>query len=67
MPEPQTIQRLRGLILSATDLHSMNPEWTDAMIEDYLHHLAGMKVRMFIAVTNPIHEVWTVRLRPCGF
>jgi len=31
-----TIAQLRGLVLSAADLRVMNPDWTDAMIEDYL-------------------------------
>ena len=39
MPDPPTIQRLRGLVLSAVDLHNMNPDWTDAMVEDYLNIL----------------------------
>jgi len=39
MPDPPTIQRLRGLVLSASDLHSMNPEWEEAMVEDYLNIL----------------------------
>ena len=30
------IQSLRGLVLSAPELRQLNPEWTDAMIEDYL-------------------------------
>jgi hypothetical protein len=36
MPDPSTIERLRGLILSASELRSMHPEWSAAMIEDYL-------------------------------
>jgi len=36
MPDPTTIERLRGLVLSANDLSSLT-EWPDALIEDYLN------------------------------
>lgn len=32
-----TARRLRGLILSATELRKLHPTWNDAMIEDYLN------------------------------
>jgi len=32
-----TARLLRGLILSAIELRTMHPDWTDAMIEDYLN------------------------------
>lgn len=35
MPDP-TKARLRGLVLSATELRMMHPEWNSEMIEDYL-------------------------------
>lgn len=38
MPDPATIQRLRGLVLSATELKAMT-QWPDALIEDYLNIL----------------------------
>lgn len=30
------VDNLRGLVLSAAELSVLNPEWSDAMIEDYL-------------------------------
>lgn len=30
------VDSLRGLVLSATELRNMNPDWTPEMIEDYL-------------------------------
>ena len=36
MPDPKTIERLRGLVLSAGDLRSLT-NWPDALIEDYLN------------------------------
>ena len=36
MPDQLTAQKLRGLVLSASELKRMNPEWSDAMVEDYL-------------------------------
>lgn len=30
------VDNLRGLVLSAAELSILNPEWSDAMIEDYL-------------------------------
>ena len=35
MPDPKTIERLRGLILSANDLKALT-DWPDALVEDYL-------------------------------
>lgn len=32
-----TARNLRGLILSATELKQIHPEWSDAFIEDYLN------------------------------
>lgn len=32
-----TVQRLRGLALTSTELRQLNPEWSDTMIEDYLN------------------------------
>jgi len=36
MPDSKTIERLRGLILSANDLKALS-DWPDALIEDYLN------------------------------
>ena len=36
MPDPTTIERLRGLVLSANDLKGLT-DWPDALIEDYLN------------------------------
>ena len=36
MPDPTTIERLRGLVLSANDLRVLI-DWPDALIEDYLN------------------------------
>jgi hypothetical protein len=41
MPEPTTVERLRGLILSAQDLRSLT-DWPDALIEDYLNILDNL-------------------------
>lgn len=41
MPDPKTIERLRGLILSANDLKSLT-DWPDALIEDYLNILDNL-------------------------
>lgn len=38
MPDPTTVEQLRGLILSAQDLRSLT-DWPDALIEDYLNIL----------------------------
>ncbi|NIP50491.1 MAG: hypothetical protein GWN13_00675, partial [Phycisphaerae bacterium] len=39
MADPATSELLRRLVLSAIELRQMNPDWTDAMIEDYLNIL----------------------------
>ena len=31
-----TVQKLRGLFLSAIVIKDLNPDWSEAMIEDYL-------------------------------
>ena len=36
------MNNLRGLVLSASDLRQENPDWTDAMIEDYLAILENL-------------------------
>ena len=41
MPDPRTIERLRGLILSANDLMSL-VEWPAAVVEDYLNILDNL-------------------------
>lgn len=38
MPDPSTVQRLRGLVLDATELRRMT-DWPPALIEDYLNIL----------------------------
>jgi hypothetical protein len=37
VPDPTTIERLRGLILSAADIRALQPELTGSFIEDYLN------------------------------
>lgn len=37
-----TARNLRGLILSALELRQLHPEWSDAMIEDYLNILDNL-------------------------
>jgi len=41
MPDPKTIERLRGLALSALDLKSLT-DWPDALVEDYLNILDNL-------------------------
>lgn len=41
MPDPTTISKLRGLILSAAELRQMT-DWPDALIEDYLNLLDNL-------------------------
>ena len=36
MPDPKTIEQLRGLVLSALDLKALT-DWPDALVEDYLN------------------------------
>ena len=36
MPDPRTIERLRGLVFSAVELREQHPDWKDSFIEDYL-------------------------------
>lgn len=48
MADPLT-SRYRGLILNATELKALNPEWSDRMIEDYLELL-----RYLFEVSNEV-------------
>lgn len=41
MPDPTTIERLKGLLLSANDLKTLT-DWPDALIEDYLNILDNL-------------------------
>lgn len=41
MPDPKTIERLRGLVLSANDLKGLT-DWPDVLIEDYLNILDNL-------------------------
>lgn len=41
MPDPKTIEHLRGLMLSANDLRALT-DWPDALIEDYLNILDNL-------------------------
>jgi len=41
MPNPKTTERLRSLVLSATDLGDMT-DWPEALIEDYLNTLDNL-------------------------
>jgi hypothetical protein len=46
MPDTKTTQRLRGLVLSASELKTMT-QWPDALVEDYLNLLDN-----FITIAN---------------
>ena len=50
MPDPTTIERLRGLVLSASDLKSLT-DWPDSLIEDYLNIVDNL-----ITLSNLIDE-----------
>ena len=41
MPDPKTIELLRGLVLSANDLKGLT-DWPDALVEDYLNILDNL-------------------------
>jgi hypothetical protein len=41
MAEANTIERLRGLVLSAAELHDMT-DWPDALVEDYLNIVSNI-------------------------
>jgi len=41
MPDPKTIELLRGLVLSASDLKGLT-DWPDALVEDYLNILDNL-------------------------
>jgi len=51
MPDPTTIQRLRGLVLSANDLKTLT-DWPDALIEDYLSIIDGLALLADLVDTN---------------
>lgn len=62
MPDPTTVQRLRGLVLSANDLKELNPEWHSAMIEDYLNiidNLITLANLLDIEIDQKIEEIST--------
>jgi len=48
---------LRGLVLSATELKAMNPEWADAMIEDYLANIDN--IQTVASVVNQKQDILT--------
>jgi len=61
MPDPKTIERLRGLVLSALDLKTMT-NWPDALIEDYLNivdNLILLSDLLDIEIDTKIEEIST--------
>ena len=61
MPDPTTIERLRGLVLSANDLSSLT-EWPDALIEDYLNivdNLITISNLLDVQIDQKIEEIPT--------
>jgi hypothetical protein len=55
------LNRYRGLILSATELKALNPEWSDRMIEDYLELLRFLfEVSNEVDIKNNIIKATTV-------
>lgn len=62
MPDPSTISRLRGLVLSAVELREMNPGWTDSQIEDYLSLIENFELIaniLDIEIDQKIEEIAT--------
>ena len=51
MGNPSTIERLRGLILSAAELQTLT-DWPDALVEDYLNILDNL-----ITITNEVNNL----------
>jgi len=58
MPDPTTIERLRGLRLSANDLKSLT-DWPDALVEDYLIILDNLTAIAEVLDDLKIEEVAT--------
>lgn len=61
MPDPKTAQRLRGLILSASELKAMTG-WPDALVEDYLNLLDNLIIisdLLDIEIDQKIEEIST--------
>ena len=61
MPDPTTIERLKGLILSAKDLRELT-DWPGALIEDYLNILDNIIVLatlLDIEIDQKIEEIPT--------
>ncbi|EKD50997.1 MAG: hypothetical protein ACD_62C00371G0001 [uncultured bacterium] len=56
-----TSQRLRGLVLSATELRMLNPQWSDAMIEDYLNFWDNL-VQLADVVDTKVDTLLTVKI-----
>lgn len=42
MPDPATIERLRSSVLSAVALKELQPDWSDAIIEEWLNFLDSL-------------------------
>lgn len=56
-----TSDRYRGLVLGATELRDLNPEWPDRMIEDYLELLRFLfEVSDEVDVKNNIIKTTTL-------
>lgn len=61
MPDPTTIELLRGLVLSANELKSLT-DWPDALIEDYLNivdNLITIANLLDIEIDQKIEEIPT--------
>ena len=59
-----TIEKLRGLILSANELQSLNPDWKPAMIEDYLTIFENI-IKLADLIDIEIHQ--TIEEVPTNF
>lgn len=62
MPDTKTIDRLRGLALSPDEIKKMNPNWPDAMIEDYLAILDSLEIiatLLDVEIDQKIEEIST--------
>lgn len=42
MPDPLTVDRLRSSVLSAVSLKELQPNWSDAVIDEWLNMLDNM-------------------------
>jgi hypothetical protein len=62
MPDPRTIERLRGLVFSAVELREQHPDWKDSFVEDYLsliENFALIADLLDIEIDQKIEEIST--------